>query len=66
MSFAPGMAGSPSNQTQRSKGKGIDVVEHVGDSDETNDDGFDDDIECFRAEESRSPPKIDHKSQVKK
>ncbi|KAJ8423138.1 hypothetical protein Cgig2_016491 [Carnegiea gigantea] len=66
MSFAPGMVGSPSNQTQRSKGKAIDFVEHVGDSDETNEDGSDDDIECFRAEESRSPPKTVHSSHKRK
>jgi len=60
MSFDPGMVGSPSNQTQQSKGKAIDVVEHVGDSDETNKGGSDDDLECLRAEESRSPPKSVH------
>jgi len=66
MSFAPGMVGSPSNQTQRSKGKAVDVVEHVGDSDETNEGGSDDDIECFRAEESQSPPKTVHSSRKRK
>jgi len=66
MSFAPGMVGSPSNQTQRSKGKAIDVVEHVGDSDETNEGGSDDDVECLRAEESRSPPKTVHSSRKRK
>ncbi|KAJ8431069.1 hypothetical protein Cgig2_017065 [Carnegiea gigantea] len=57
MSFAPGMVTSPTNQTQRSKGKAIDVVEHVGDSDETNEDGSNDNVECLRAEESRSKRK---------
>ncbi|KAJ8443576.1 LOW QUALITY PROTEIN: hypothetical protein Cgig2_020663 [Carnegiea gigantea] len=66
MSFAPGMVGSPSNQTQRSKGMAIDVVEHVGDSDEMNEDGSDDDIRCLRAEESRSPPKTVHSSRKRK
>ena len=66
MSFAPGMVGSPSNQTQRSKGKAVDVVEHVGDSDETNEGGSDDDVECLCAEESRSPPKAVHSSRKRK
>ena len=66
MSFAPGMVGSPSNQTQRSKRKAIDFVEHVGDSDDTNKDGSQDGMECVRAEESRSPPKTDHSSRKRK
>ena len=52
MSFAPGMVGSPRNLAQQSKEKAIDVVEHVGDSDETNEGGSDDDLECLPAEES--------------
>ena len=66
MSFAPEIVGSPSNQTQRLKGKTIDVMEHVGGSDETNEGESDDDIECLRAEESRSPPKTVHSSRKRK
>ncbi|KAJ8441444.1 hypothetical protein Cgig2_023630 [Carnegiea gigantea] len=62
MSFALGMVASPSNQTQQSKGKAIDMEKHKGDSDETNEDGSDADIECLGVEEIRSPPRIVHSS----
>ncbi|KAJ8437656.1 hypothetical protein Cgig2_028594 [Carnegiea gigantea] len=66
MSFAPGIVASPSNQTQRSKGKALDMDEHVGDSDKANEDASDADMECLRAEESRSPPKSVHNSRKRK
>ncbi|KAJ8445649.1 hypothetical protein Cgig2_009050 [Carnegiea gigantea] len=66
MSFTPGMVAPPSNQTQRLKRKEIDMDEHVGDSDEANEDGSDVDIECLCAEESRSPPKSVHSSHKRK
>ncbi|KAJ8444375.1 hypothetical protein Cgig2_026579 [Carnegiea gigantea] len=62
ISFAPGMVTSPSNQTQRSTGKALDMDEHVGDSDEANEDGSDARMKCLRVEESRSPPKSVHSS----
>ncbi|KAJ8423044.1 hypothetical protein Cgig2_021863 [Carnegiea gigantea] len=60
------MVTCPSNQTQGSKGKAIDMDEHVGDSDEANEDGSDADIECLGVEESRSPPKSVHNSRKQK
>lgn len=66
MSFAPGMVALPSNHTQRLKGKEIDMDEHIGDSEKANEDGSDVDIECLRAEESRSPPKSLHNSHKQK
>ncbi|KAJ8431871.1 hypothetical protein Cgig2_001563 [Carnegiea gigantea] len=51
MSFAPGMVVSPSNQTQQSKGRAIDIEEHVGDSDEANEDDFGADVKCLGVEE---------------
>ncbi|KAJ8448934.1 hypothetical protein Cgig2_030790 [Carnegiea gigantea] len=62
MSFAPGMVASPSNQTQQSTGKALDMDEHIGDSDEVNEDGSDAHMECLRLEESQSPPKSVHGS----
>ncbi|KAJ8436662.1 hypothetical protein Cgig2_006372 [Carnegiea gigantea] len=58
------MVGSPSNQTQRSKGTAADMDE--GHSDEANEDGLDADIERLGAEESRSPPKSVHSSRRRK
>ncbi|KAJ8431551.1 LOW QUALITY PROTEIN: hypothetical protein Cgig2_029580 [Carnegiea gigantea] len=66
MSFAPGMVASPSNQTQRSMGKALDMDEHTGDSDEANEDGSDAHMECLLAEESQSPPKSVHNSRKRK
>ncbi|KAJ8421846.1 hypothetical protein Cgig2_021711 [Carnegiea gigantea] len=60
MSFLPGMVASLSNHNQKSKGKAIDMEEHVGDSDEANEDGSDVEIKCLGVEESRSPPKSVH------
>ncbi|KAJ8436744.1 hypothetical protein Cgig2_009718 [Carnegiea gigantea] len=55
MSFAPGMVTSPSNQTQLSKRKAIDLDKHVGDSDEANEDGSDADIECLGGKAATIP-----------
>ncbi|KAJ8445768.1 hypothetical protein Cgig2_026095 [Carnegiea gigantea] len=66
MSFAPGMVASPSNPTQRSTGKALDIDKHVGDTDKANEDGSDAHMECLRAEESRSPPKSVHSSRTRK
>ena len=66
MSFAPGMVVSRSNQTQQSKGRVIDIEEHVGDSDKANEDDSGADIKYLGVEESRSPPKSVHNSREQK
>ena len=52
LSFAPGMVASPSNETQRSTGKALDMDKHIGDIDEANEDGSDPHMECLPEEES--------------
>ena len=66
MSFAPRMVTSPSNQTQRSTGKALDMDEHIGDSDKANEGGSDAHMECLPAEESQSPPKSVRSSRKRK
>ncbi|KAJ8449588.1 hypothetical protein Cgig2_005610 [Carnegiea gigantea] len=60
------MVASPSNQTQRSTGKALDMDEHIGDTDEANEDGSDAGMECLPAEEGQSPPKSVHSSRKRK
>ncbi|KAJ8420505.1 LOW QUALITY PROTEIN: hypothetical protein Cgig2_015269 [Carnegiea gigantea] len=66
MSFAPGMVASPSNQSQRSTGKALDMGEHICDSDEANEDGSDAHMEWLPAEESQASPKSVHSSHKQK
>ena len=65
MSFLLGMVASLSNHKQKSKGEMINKEEHVGDSDEVNENGSNaDEIKCLGAEETRSSPRSVHISRT--
>jgi len=62
MSFTPSMLASSSNLNQKLKGLVVDIEEHMGGSDEANEGGSVDEVQCISTAESRSPSRSVHSS----